>query len=163
MRLAIEGVFEKAQTSSRDPVVSPALRLWQRPIPLVLAGLILLAVGAIGAQTVFRPGPEQVARFPIPLPSDQAFGFAGRSLVSISPDGSHVVYQANQSLWLRSLDQLQAVELPGTEGAVGPFFSADGQSIGFWCHEGNDPLANMLSIARFEENAAKDVTLPGGL
>lgn len=32
----------------------------------------------------------------------------------------------------------------------------------FACHEGNDPLMDMLSIARFEENAAKDVTSPGG-
>ena len=32
----------------------------------------------------------------------------------------------------------------------------------FACHEGNDSLEDMLSIARFEENAAKDVTSPGG-
>jgi hypothetical protein len=32
----------------------------------------------------------------------------------------------------------------------------------FACHEGNDPLTDILSVARFEENAAKDVTSPGG-
>ena len=125
---------KRRDTPSRNPVALPA-RVWQRPIPLVLAGLTLLAVGAIGAQIVLRPSPERVARFPITLPTDQTFTFAGRSLLAISPDGSHVVYNANQSLWLRSLDQLQAVELPGTEGAVGPFFSPDGQSIGFWSDE----------------------------
>ena len=54
-------------------------------------------------------------------------------MLAISPDGSHVVYQANGSLWLRPVDQLQAVQVPGTEGgARGPFFAADGQSIGFY-------------------------------
>src|SRR5262249_17974642 len=31
----------------------------------------------------------------------------------------------------RRLDQFKATELPGTEGAVAPFFSSDGQWIGF--------------------------------
>ena len=36
-------------------------------------------------------------------------------------------------MWLHSVDQLQAVQVPGTEGgAIGPFFSPDGQSIGFY-------------------------------
>ena len=52
--------------------------------------------------------------------------------MAISPDGSRVVYTANESLWLRPVDQLQAVQVPGTEGVRVPFFSADGQSIGFY-------------------------------
>ena len=42
-------------------------------------------------------------------------------------------YSANGSLWLRPVVQLQVVQVPGAEvGAAGPFFSADGQSIGFY-------------------------------
>ena len=74
-----------------------------------------------------------IRRFPIPLAADQRFTYRGRPLVAISPDGSQVVYQANNSLWLRPIDQLLATQVPGTEEeARGPFFSADGQSIGFW-------------------------------
>jgi eukaryotic-like serine/threonine-protein kinase len=36
-----------------------------------------------------------------------------------------------QSLWLRPLDGLAAHQIPGTEGALGPFWSPDGQQIGF--------------------------------
>ena len=79
-----------------------------------------------------QSAPPRVVRFPIPLAADQAFSFTTRVLVAVSPDGSHVVYTANNSLWLRSVDQLQAVRVPGSEDASGPFFSADGQSIGFW-------------------------------
>lgn len=35
-------------------------------------------------------------------------------------------------LYLHALDQLEAAEIPGTEGAFGPFFSPDGRWIGFF-------------------------------
>ena len=74
-----------------------------------------------------------VSRFPIPLAADQTFCNTGRRAVAVSPDGSQVVYTANGSLWLRPVVQLQVVQVPGAEvGAAGPFFSADGQSIGFY-------------------------------
>jgi Tol biopolymer transport system component len=34
-------------------------------------------------------------------------------------------------VWIRSLDELTARELPGTDGAVGPFWSPDGRFVGF--------------------------------
>ena len=41
--------------------------------------------------------------------------------------------QASQTrLFIRKLDQLQAAPLAGTEGAVYPFFSPDGQWIAFF-------------------------------
>jgi serine/threonine-protein kinase len=63
--------------------------------------------------------------------------------VAISPDGRRVVYAAEapegggQVLYVRDLDQLEARRLSGTElqtpdlGFVSPFFSSDGQSVGF--------------------------------
>ena len=75
-----------------------------------------------------------LVRFRISLPADQVLGPGGRPMVAISPDGTQVVYEANQALWLRTLDQLQAVQMEGTEQEQMPFFSADGQSIGFWAN-----------------------------
>ena len=76
---------------------------------------------------------EAPTRFPIPLAADQSFTGNPSSLVAISPDGSDVVYFASNGLWLRPVDQLQAAQVPGTEGGGrGPFFSPDGQSIGFY-------------------------------
>ena len=55
--------------------------------------------------------------------------------VVISPDGARVVFVAMSSgtpkLFTRRLDQPKASELPGTEGARGPFFSPDGHWVGF--------------------------------
>jgi serine/threonine-protein kinase len=58
------------------------------------------------------------------------------SAVALSPDGTRLAYVASSSggpprLFTRRLDQLKPVELPGTNGAIGPVFSPDGQWIGF--------------------------------
>ena len=56
-----------------------------------------------------------------------------------SPDGTRIAYVASVSggpvrLFTRRLDQVKATELPGTQGAFSPFFSPDGQWIGFYAN-----------------------------
>ena len=58
------------------------------------------------------------------------------SSVAISPDATRLVYVASVSggppqLYVRRLDQPSATALAGTEGGASPFFSADGQWVGF--------------------------------
>jgi hypothetical protein len=59
----------------------------------------------------------------------------------LSPDGAVIVYTANERLFARPVNQLEAVAIRGTEGAVpaaagrGAFFSPDGQWVGFWQNE----------------------------
>ena len=133
VRLAMDGAFETGVPAITAAVGAPELQVWQRPIPLVLTVVAVALVTGLGVWSLIRPAPPRVVRFPIPLTADQTFTYLGRPLVAISPDGTQVVYQANNSLWLRPVDQLQAIQVPGTEEeARGPFFSADGQSIGFW-------------------------------
>ena len=51
----------------------------------------------------------------------------------MAPDGSAIVYVANNRLYLRPMDELEAKPIRGTEGGVStPFFSPDGRSIGYW-------------------------------
>ena len=56
--------------------------------------------------------------------------------IAISPLDTHIVYVANRGgrsqLFLRPMDTPAAQPLPGTEGALGPFFSPDGQWIAFF-------------------------------
>jgi Tol biopolymer transport system component len=59
-----------------------------------------------------------------------------RTAIAWSPDGRTLVFGGGRAgveqLYARRLDQLQATPLVGTEGAVNPFFSPDGQWVGFW-------------------------------
>jgi Tol biopolymer transport system component len=55
----------------------------------------------------------------------------------LSPDGTRLALVATGSdqkrrIYVRTLDQLQATALSGTEGAINPFFSPDGQWLGFF-------------------------------
>ncbi len=57
--------------------------------------------------------------------------------LSMSPDGRHVTFslrtlEGDESLWVRSLDSLDARPLPGTKSASWPFWSPDGQQIAFF-------------------------------
>ena len=56
--------------------------------------------------------------------------------IALSPDGRAIAFagliENRSAIFLRSLDHFDAVKIAGTEGAEGPFFSPDGQWIGFW-------------------------------
>ena len=144
--LAMEGAFETSVGARTEAAGVSRLQVWQRPIPLALAALGIAAIASLAGWALTRsaPVPGLVSRFQIPLGADQTFGYSGLPLVTISPDGSRIVYAANDSLWLRRVDQLDAIRLPETDAEVsGPFFSADGQSIGFWA----DGQLNKVSVS----------------
>jgi Tol biopolymer transport system component len=56
--------------------------------------------------------------------------------MALSPDGRQVAFAGRSGavtqLYVRALDAAAAKPLSGTEGADGPFFSPDGNWIGFW-------------------------------
>src|SRR5262249_36066291 len=55
---------------------------------------------------------------------------------AISPDGRRLVFSAlnegKSQLWVRPLDSTAAKPLAGTDGAMYPFWSPDGASVGFF-------------------------------
>jgi len=59
---------------------------------------------------------------------------AGAAL-DVSPDGTKLVYAVARNgrsrLMLRRIDRLESEPMPGTDDAFAPFFSSDGESIGF--------------------------------
>jgi serine/threonine-protein kinase len=53
--------------------------------------------------------------------------------MAVSRDGRHFVYNTVRGLYLRSMGALEARLIPGTEATLSnPFFSPDGQSVGFF-------------------------------
>jgi serine/threonine protein kinase len=116
--------------------------LGRRP---VMVGLGALFFGAVLASLAVwnlkpSPSPQPVTRTVINLPPGQQLaGLENGPAVAVSPDGTHLAYVASvvgqggtQRLYLRAMDSLEARPIPGTEGAVNPFFSPDGQWVGFF-------------------------------
>ncbi len=132
VRLALEGAFETGVLQAPASVVVSQPAVWRRPIPVALLTAAVIGLAVWG---VMRPAPQPpaaVSRLSIPLAAQEVFTGAGRRMVAISPNGRHVAYTANEGLALRPVDQLRAQPVPGTDGARNPFFSPDGQQIGFY-------------------------------
>jgi eukaryotic-like serine/threonine-protein kinase len=103
---------------------------------IVTAAAVGLVTGAIAAWMVTgdpRTEPPQVLHVSVRLPPDQRIVATGNDLIriAISPDGKRIVYGANRRLHLRPLDSPTSTPIAHTENAAAPFFSPDGQSIGF--------------------------------
>jgi Tol biopolymer transport system component len=81
--------------------------------------------------------PRSVARFPTLLqPPFVARATGGTTTdVAISPDGTRLVYVGRRGsarqLYTRAVSELNVTPIPGTDDAIGPFFSPDGNWIGF--------------------------------
>ena len=72
-----------------------------------------------------------VNRFDYVLPEGQQFRNTDRPVMAFSPDGRHFVYNTTEGLYLRTMGDLEARLIPGTERSLtNPFFSPDGESVG---------------------------------
>ena len=96
----------------------------------LLGGSCRMAPEAVAASSTISTDPGSAT-----LPADEQLARCYPSL-AVSPDGAHLVYVARrrgvQQLHLRPLDSLKSTALVGTEGAAAPFFSPDGQWVGFF-------------------------------
>ncbi len=138
--------IDDAKTGPDDETTAAAsvaqLAVWQRPVPLMLAAALLVAVTGLAVWSLTRPAPmplARVTRTSILVPETQMRTGGERRSVAISPTGTHVVYVANEQLYLRALDALDAQPVRGTADSrpQGPFFSPDGQWVGFFSRRDN--------------------------
>ncbi|HVR41907.1 MAG TPA: protein kinase, partial [Thermoanaerobaculia bacterium] len=110
---------------------------WVRALPWALAALLaILAAASWLAQRETRPSPA-VTRASILLPAGHTVtGFSRSYPLAISSDGRRLAWVASAAeetqLYVQSLAGGGARALPGTIGARFPFFSPDGEWVGFW-------------------------------
>ena len=136
VRLAMEGAFQTTVATPSEIVAAPLLRFWQRPTGLLVVVVVAVVATGFAVWSVRRPSAGSLAQF-VPLtPPDGAVRTGGSDTeVAISPDGTRVVYASGfgstRRLYLRELGELDATPLRGSEGGNAPFFSPDGQSVGF--------------------------------
>lgn len=114
-------------------------------MPWVIASIIILAIVA-GFLFVRRnpPQPRDIVRMEHILQEGEQFNIPVGSVLKmghtldVSPDGRKILYSTQRGLSLLSLDRIRAEIIPGTdENPQSPFFSPDGEWIGFWSQKNN--------------------------
>jgi serine/threonine protein kinase/Tol biopolymer transport system component len=100
----------------------------------IAAAALLAAVSVLGFLYLRKTEtPATAMRFALPAPEQATFGDS----IALSPNGRQVVFTARglsgeDSLWIRSIDAMDARQLQGTAGAAFPFWSPDSRFIAFF-------------------------------
>ena len=126
------GAVVPTRTSSR--------RVANLLVPALAAGAIIGAAAVWLIAPRAPVAPAAVNRLLMSVaPAEEIGGLDGRptrTAFALSPDGRTLVFSGvlknQRALYVRPLDQPAATVIPGTEGAVAPFFSPDGQWVGYW-------------------------------
>jgi len=130
LRWVAEGGAAVSETGARGP----RARRWKAAAGLLLAGILGSAIAALvlGRRASAPVAAVVPKRFALDLPINLDANFVWTALIALSSDGSKVATAARDRIWLRRLESLEARPVPGTEGGQCPFFSPDGEWLGFW-------------------------------
>jgi Tol biopolymer transport system component len=128
--------FASTTTFAR-PAYAPA-RSWQQRVFTAVPWLLLAAVGGMVAWNRFNvhpTPPPPILRVGLELPAGALWEDQNGTGLALSPDGTLLVYNGRDSmnghLFLRSMDRMNPVAVPGTAGATHPSFSLDGRWLAF--------------------------------
>ena len=140
--------FEKIQEDPDGSSVAPqgvvhglsgSVLIWGLAAFLLGAALTALAAWSLRPDSAMEP---PTVRFSFGVQTSQVPQSAWAIIrVAISPDGTTMAYLADsektgadgtRQLYLRGMDESEGRPIPGTEGAANPFFSPDGEWVGFF-------------------------------
>jgi serine/threonine-protein kinase len=132
------------------PTIEPNSMRARRSLTLMTVTIAAAALSALVVWSLMRTpptsvpvsrlllgvGPAERLLSGFPLDPSMGQGRPSRTAMTFSPDDRSLVFSAERDgrvqLYVRRLDQLEATPIAGTEGASNPFFSPDGQWLGFF-------------------------------
>jgi serine/threonine-protein kinase len=143
-----------------SPMASPlpARNPWRERAGWIAAALVALVGTAYlfiqGPRSTSQLSPQAAVHLDLDLGPDVSLRSATGPAVILSPDGTRLAFVSEgadgiRRLFTRRLDQGKATPLVKTEGAYEPFFSPDGEWIGFFALgklkktriDGGEPIA----------------------
>jgi len=143
-----EALTNPAFTVAAVPGSAVAPLSHRRPfvVPILATVVVLLAVALIVRVHPDEQASRMTVRFTVPVGLDSNLVLGGqagmqngrptRTAIALSPDGTLLVVGVRDSatswLVLRHIDEEVGQRIAGTEGASSPFFSPDGEWIGFF-------------------------------
>ena len=131
--------FSAALTAPAGAAVTATAPARRSRILALLPWVALLVGALVVGFAVSRPRSAAVPpvyRFLVSLPPNAALTSSILSVMALSPDGTQLAYNGRDTtgllrLYLRRMDELEPVPVPGSENAAAPVFSPDGQWLAF--------------------------------
>jgi serine/threonine protein kinase len=176
----LRAVGKSVHPASTTHVVEPSgsrgthkRRSWGIAFTALATGIVLTAL--VGLLWPWESGPENHAtpiRFTVRLPEGEALFHTPTggswNQMAISPDGRYVVYNRIRvgdpleegspwQLHLRDLSTLEDRPIPGTDQGTGPFFSPDGEWLGFF-----DVRARPFKMKKVSPRGGSPLTITEG-
>ncbi|MEO6444361.1 MAG: protein kinase [Gemmatimonadaceae bacterium] len=150
-RTANDFALALANPAFRHGALASATPSGWNGLTMMFASVAAVAITIAAITNLRPPAPLPVARFDLTPGRGNGMvqGLAGLEF-TISRDGSQIVYvgespSGGTQLWQRALNDIEALPIPGSEGALNPVLSFDGRTLAF-----NDGPA------------IRTLTLPGG-
>jgi Tol biopolymer transport system component len=121
------------RTTARAAATTSRSDVWRKVA--VGTGVIALVLAVVTGWALNREPERQMMQVNVAFPRNEGIRSATTRRFDISRDGKRIVYIGPDSvgtqLWVREMSALNARPIPGTRDALAPFFSPDGQNIGF--------------------------------
>jgi eukaryotic-like serine/threonine-protein kinase len=139
IKLELQWIAAERPSLTVSALPQPASRMRERigwALALVVAIALGVGIGAfINRQLRSAPLTRTAVNPPANVKLALTGDFAGPPV--LSPDGTSIAFAAVSAdsriaLWVRPMSMMEAHMIPGTEGAVFPFWSPDGRSLGFF-------------------------------
>ena len=142
VRLGIDDALVAPGESPVNTGAQSSAGVWQRPVPILVPVLLAGAVAVVAAWGITRapePASHPVRRLAITPPPSAGLSLSAGNVLAISPDARTLVFRATgagaSQLYRRRLDQFGVTPIRDTEGGANPFFSPDGEWLGFFANE----------------------------
>jgi serine/threonine protein kinase/Tol biopolymer transport system component len=131
-----------------------ATRPLQRALPWAIAALAIpgLLVTLVILWRDLHPTAAKPMELSLAIPPGRELYTADGPAIVVSPDGSRIAYVVGTlpqtQIYIRELDKSDATPLEGAKGAS-PFFSPDGQWLGFYSDDGKLKIVSVFGGAPF--------------
>ena len=172
-RIEIEdalGAPEPEAPAPRFVAARPRLGTRERLAWISLSAVLAFIIVAVATMAYLRTPASGDGRAQFEIAAPERSTFAGSGVLAtipspaLSADGRHLAFVAvgsngATSLWVRAFESGNSTMLPGTEGAVLPFWSPDGRSIGFFAQ---GKLKKIEVAGGTPQTLCDAVGLPGG-
>ncbi|HKI83505.1 MAG TPA: protein kinase [Candidatus Krumholzibacteria bacterium] len=137
LRIELEECLDESASGEGETAQRASSPLWRRTLPWVAAAVISLLAVFGPWRTNRSPADSQILQLSVPLPYGMTLdGGPEQMYMAISRDGETVAYVGREEeatkLYLRRLNETEARGISDTDGANNPFFSPDGDWLGFF-------------------------------